>query len=189
MIELNGKRNINNLFIILNVIAIYFNPIKLIPNYYIILLGRLLFGIVCGALNTCFGKILNDTIPDEVTHIYGLSTNAGINFGILLVQILSQVILPSQTDGTFENKHNQTWMILYTFCIVLETLSIILIVAFFKNSSLKDTIKYCSDEEARQEIRKIYRGASDETVADIKKELNDDSEKDTKEDEPQIGIV
>jgi hypothetical protein len=49
-----GDRNLRGLFIIINLLQIFANALKLILNFYPILIGRFIFGFLSGVLNLCF---------------------------------------------------------------------------------------------------------------------------------------
>ena len=66
IIEVN-KLGIRNLIVIFNLISIFANCLKQIASFETIMAARLIWGICTGILNNCLGKILTDTIPNEVS--------------------------------------------------------------------------------------------------------------------------
>ena len=68
-------------------------------NFPCILIGRLIAGGTNGVLLTLMGKIINDSIPNEVMQSYSLVTNCGIGFGIFYSGVVSAIVLPLKEEG------------------------------------------------------------------------------------------
>ena len=78
-------------------------------------------------------------------------------------------MLPLQEDGVEANAANQTWRIVFAFCIPLEVLSILMFCTKYRNPSLKDTINYCDTETANNLIKKFYKITNDKQIETIRK--------------------
>lgn len=61
--DLADKLGLRNTIIWVNFICILFQVLKIIENYWLILVGKLLVGTATGILGFCYGKCLDETIP------------------------------------------------------------------------------------------------------------------------------
>lgn len=81
----NGRRKF---LIIFGIVGIFGTAITLIPNLYIITLGRFLHGISTGVFMTGGPRILDETVPPHLLGTFGTYTNVYANLGLLLVMVL-----------------------------------------------------------------------------------------------------
>ena len=95
------------------------------------------------------GKIITDSIPNEVMQKYSLVTNIGISFGILYVGLIQAIILPLKEDGKEALLANETWRIIWGYPIINQIFFSILIAIFYKNPSLQDEINRENYDEAQ----------------------------------------
>ena len=72
--------------------------------------------------------------------MYGLSINSGLCFGMLAISILSACILPGKEDEYQVILENKSWRIVFGSSIVVELASIIGLLFFFRNPSIKDMV-------------------------------------------------
>jgi MFS family permease len=152
------KYGIRRVLIITNVLNLAFCGLKLIENTHTIIIGRFLHGLGCGILNFCFGKALNDTVPDRVSQGYGMFTNSGICLGIFVSNFIGFWVPALDEDGLLALKNDQNWRIVYGFPMIMQLFSVILIVLFVPEISLKKLLlEDESKEKALVMIRKIYR--------------------------------
>ena len=171
LIVMHGKRNVVNLVYALNLVAICANCLKLILSFPAVIIGRFIFGLATGALNTVLGKILNDSIPNEVSQYYGLSTNSGLNAGILAISAIGAVLVPLSSEGHEALQENTSWRILPLIIISTEVFIIIVVAVFFPHASIKDGLKLDDHTEVDKLIRKIYKFESEEAFAQVKQSL------------------
>ena len=88
----NGRRKA---VIIFDILAIIGSLMSVITNFYVIVIGRLIFGFSAGVLATACPKIVEETIPaNYMDYGYGVSTNIGINV-FVMISLLSGLIIPS----------------------------------------------------------------------------------------------
>ena len=83
--------------------------LKFVPNLYPIVIGGLIHGYCIGVMNICFQKIMNDTIPNEVSQQYGVFANMGINIGIFIINLLQSLICPFVADGIQNIHDDDNW--------------------------------------------------------------------------------
>jgi len=83
----NGRKRIVTLF---NWIGIVGCALSLVPNMYVLCIGRTIYGFASGVMVVAAPKILNETIPSHVLdNGYSCSTNLCLNVFILLSMLLS----------------------------------------------------------------------------------------------------
>ena len=83
--------------LIFDVLGLLGSALSLIPNFYVILLGRLLYGFAAGVLVTACPKIVEETVPSTIMdNGYGISTNLGINLFVMF-SLLGGLIIPSDS--------------------------------------------------------------------------------------------
>jgi len=128
---MNGKNNLSRLFYLFNILSLCFNLLKLILNTYTILLGRLGFGICCGVLNQCLTKFINDTVPFSVAQVYGQAVNVGITLGVTVIAFISTNIIPLEENGKAGLQADENWRIVFSYSIVINVISILLIAIKF----------------------------------------------------------
>lgn len=131
--------------ILFNVLGIGANLLKQIESFESILIGRLIFGIICGIQTQYLVKTVNETIPFEHMQKYGIAMNAGINIGIVLINTLQAGIIPLKDNGKEALKQDNNWRIVFAIPIALEIIVIFSLLVFIRRPSLKNTILNCSN--------------------------------------------
>ena len=154
------KMSLKKMLMLSNFLAIFANIIKIQEHTVTILLGRFLFGVCGGLMNFCFGKALNETIPQEYSQRYGMLVNAGICFGIFVSNLMGLIIPMEDLNDplSFEKlKLDQNWKIVFAIPIFLEVFSLLALPVFIEALSLTNVLQTSKDQEyIRKEIRKIY---------------------------------
>lgn len=80
-----GRRK---LLIIFGIVGIVATTATLIPNLWIIILGRLVFGFCTGIYMTAGPRMLDECIPTHLLGSFGVYTNIYANFGVMLCLVL-----------------------------------------------------------------------------------------------------
>ena len=80
-----GRRK---LLIIFGIVGIVATTVTLIPNLWIIILGRLVFGFCTGIYMTAGPRMLDECIPTHLLGSFGVYTNIYANFGVMLCLVL-----------------------------------------------------------------------------------------------------
>ena len=84
---LNDGRRIA--MISMNIIGICGSLMSVIPNYFVLLIGRFLYCFSSGVLISAVPRIIEETIPfDKYDLGFGASTNLAIDFLILIYTII-----------------------------------------------------------------------------------------------------
>jgi MFS family permease len=142
------KMSLKNMLLLSNFLAIFANVIKIQEFTSTILLGRFLFGLCAGLMNFCFGKALNETIPQEFSQKYGMLVNAGICFGIFVSNLMGLFIpIENSNDPLSLEKmqKDQNWRIVFGTSIFLEVFSLVAIPVMIKEMSLKNLLQTSLD--------------------------------------------
>lgn len=113
----------------------------LIQNMPLIIIGKVLKSIPSGVLNVMYSKCLNSTIPVQFSQAYGVATNAGICFGLFLVNLLQSLIIPEVTDGLEALSNDQNWRIVYGGSLVLNIVPLLIVAFRFPQISLQSMIE------------------------------------------------
>jgi len=103
--------------------------------------------------------------------VYGQSVNLGITFGVTSIALISTNIIPLEENGKAGLLADENWRIVFSYSILLNVISILLIAIKFQNPSLKDYIRDKSDEIAIKELGKIYTVEKSEDLLAIKKKI------------------
>lgn len=138
-----SKISLRNLILVANGFGILSNLIKIQEYTPTILLGRFLVGLSGGLMNFCYGKALNETVPQEHSQTYGMLVNAGICGGIFLSGLMGLFIpLEDKNDSTSieKMKNDQNWKIVWSIPIMMQVFSLVVVPVFFKSLSLKNVI-------------------------------------------------
>ena len=101
IIQVSKSKNISlkRLLFYVNSVGLVANCIKLIENFPIILITRLIFGLVGGTSNVLLSKFITETVPVETLQIYGQAINSSFCLGIAISATLSLLILPAPDDS------------------------------------------------------------------------------------------
>ena len=127
-----------------NALAIISNSIKLIETFPTLVLGRLLFGVFTGIQQLCLSKILNETVPVQAIQIYGQFINGGLGFGCFLANLFGFIIPiedPNDTSSLVLLREDKNWRIVYSFSIVMEVLTLLLVPCLYETLTLKSVAK------------------------------------------------
>lgn len=91
--------SIRNLHIFLPLIRVLANGVKLLRGFEFVMCGRFLSGLTTGILCFLLPKCQSSVVPPNLFYIYGLASNSGVGFGLLLIGFLAAVLVPIQADG------------------------------------------------------------------------------------------
>ena len=86
------KVGLKRSIILFNLFSLIGTCLKLVENYPVILIGRLIYGVAGGVLVFGMGKALNDTVPPEYAGIYGSMVNAGFCISISISNALAMLV-------------------------------------------------------------------------------------------------
>jgi len=83
----NGRRTA---FLIFPLVAIIGSIMSVIDNYFVMIVGKILFGVGAGVCITVAPRVLEETIPHEYFDKYGFGamTNVGVDIMILVNTIM-----------------------------------------------------------------------------------------------------
>ena len=92
------QRGRRPLVIISNILAIVFSGLSIVPNTWVIAVGRLGYGLSAGFIISATPKILEETVPAHLLDKgFGTSTNLIINAAIMGATLLA-IGNPDQED-------------------------------------------------------------------------------------------
>jgi facilitated trehalose transporter len=99
--------------IIFNVFAAISVTLTMFLNLPMIILGRYLFGFCCGVFSVAGPKMLDETVPIQLSSTFGTATNTFLSGGIMIALLLG-VGLPAGDDIEGQ-KEDKFWRVLYGF--------------------------------------------------------------------------
>jgi MFS family permease len=113
-----GRRKTILIFNLVSAISVVLSLVLSIPA---ILIGKLVFGVCAGILNTACPKYIDETVPIDLIGFYGTSTNIFVCLGIGAAQFIGSG-LPDETD-TKAMEEDEFWRVVYgvplVSCLVL----------------------------------------------------------------------
>ena len=134
----------------------------IIVNIFSICIGKFFFGLTAGSLIVASSIYLNETVPVEHASTFGFTTNFGVIIGIMTC-LLMGAGLPDPNDDPQAAKDNTYWMVISLFPAGIGALNLLLWLCFFKLESLKCCLaSENGEDEARQNVRKIYKAENEE---------------------------
>lgn len=145
-----GRRRAVLIFDLLGIVG---SCLSIISNFYVILIGRLVYGFAAGVLVTACPKIVEETVPSELMDYgFGISTNIGINL-FVMISLLSGLIIPSDQA---ELLTSQNWKIIYLIPVPLLIIAFLLQLVVYKNDSVQYHVEHGQKDQAISILEKIY---------------------------------
>ena len=80
-----------------NLVALVGGALQLMMNFYMILAGKIVYGMSAGVLITACALYLSETLPPEKVGSHGFAVNLGVTLGISLVLALGPFV-PTGSD-------------------------------------------------------------------------------------------
>jgi MFS family permease len=134
----NGRRKF---LIIFGIIGIIGTAITLVPNLYMIVIGRFIHGTCTGVFMTGGPRILDETVPPHLLGTFGTYTNVYANLGLLIVMGLG-LGLPEKPQDTsnitemdqwkLKLKDDEFWRVIYGFPILTLGVGVTLLMTYFR---------------------------------------------------------
>ena len=159
--------------IIFNVFSALATLLTMFLNYPLIVIGRFLFGFCCGVFSVAGPKMLDETVPIQLSSSFGTATNTFLSGGIMVALLLGaglpdQDDIPAQIDDGF-------WRVIYGFPFACQVITILMFMTCFREDSITYNISTNNDADALALIKKVY--ASHEDPEEILTSLKGKSEK------------
>lgn len=153
--------------IIMNIVGIVGSLMSVYPNYFVLIGGRVLYGMSAGVLIAAVPRILEETIPEEKFDLgFGAVTNIAID---VLVIINSVIVMfmpkpinmnskppPTQQDIDKNNNDLQTsqlWKLLYLVPVPLLSISLFISICCFRNETVGYLVSKGKKEQAKKAIK------------------------------------
>ena len=124
-------RRIN--IIIFNIIAILGSCMSIVTNFWVLMVGRFLFGFSSGVFLCATPKVIEETIP---THLqdYGFSTSTNMMINVFIaITMFMGVGMPEENE---ELKTTYYWKFIYLSPIPILVFVLILTFFVFKHDSV-----------------------------------------------------
>ena len=142
--------------ILFNIIGIGACICSVFENYYIMLGGKIVFGVAAGVLVTIGPRVIQETVPAQ--HFdkgFGAMTNVGIDILVLAntVLIMTMPKLDKKKNNKEELEKNQTWKIVYLIPIPLFAMSLLLMLMCVRHESVGHLISKGKKEAAIKALR------------------------------------
>ena len=142
-------------------------------NLPMIIIGRYFFGFCCGVFSVAGPKMLDETVPIQLSSSFGTATNTFLSAGIMFALLLGAG-LPNDDDVEGQ-KEDKFWRVLYGFPYICQATTILMFMTCFREDSITYSISQGKDEDALSLIKKVY--ANHEDHDEILKSLKGKSEK------------
>lgn len=159
--------------IIFNVFAAVATALTMFLNIYMIVIGRFFFGFCCGVFSVAGPKMLDETVPIQLSSSFGTATNTFLSGGIMVALLLGAG-LPEQDDiqGQIDDGF---WRVIYGFPFACQAITILMFLTLFREDSITYSISTDNDADALSLIKKVY--ASHEDHQEVLAALKGKSEK------------
>jgi MFS family permease len=117
---------------VFEVVAIAGSLICQILSVTTLCLGRFICGISGGVLSVVMSKSIYESVPEELSGMYGTLTNVFIAFGIMLTT-LTGLVLPINREDFADD---EMWRFVYACPIFIAVAQILLFLFVFKNEPI-----------------------------------------------------
>lgn len=116
----NGRKRMITIFTFVQVIG---SVLAMIPNTWVIMVGRFIYGFCSGIFAVAGPKILNETVPAHLLDFgFGCSTNIVINLFVLISMLLG-IGMPTDQDKLATTHY---WQVVYGVPLILNVIQLIL---------------------------------------------------------------
>ena len=134
-------------------------------NFYVILAGRLLFGLYAGLSCVIIPKYMIETVPIHLFDVFGPLFNVFCGCGLLAAYSIGG-ILPDN-DDTEALEKTELWRIIYFyFPLTLFLISVVGFLTILREDSIKNLIITGKHAEARVHLCKVYKHCKMDTNVD-----------------------
>lgn len=137
---------------IVQLIAFVGGLLTMITTVPTICIGRFLYGVTAGHANIIMSKSLDETVPKEVFHLFGILTNAIINVGLMFTWFLG-ALLPTEEE---DYKDDNMWRIIFLMPCLIAVVQIVLFLTVFKQEPIGFCIANDREDEAKVLMKRIY---------------------------------
>ena len=141
--------------LIFNCVGILAVGMTLILNVYSICIGRLLFGFCGGVFGVALPRMIEETVPSQLTGPFGIVTNLSVNTGGL-VAILMGAGLPDPDSDPVGAKETNYWRVIFGLPWVFQAFTIPALLLFLRHDSIKFLMDQSKDKEALVMVKKVY---------------------------------
>lgn len=154
--------------IVFNVFSAIATALTMFLNYPAIVIGRFFFGFCCGVFSVAGPKMLDETVPIQLSSSFGTATNTFLSGGIMVALLLGAG-LPDDSD--FEGQVDDGfWRVIYGFPLICNVITILMFLTCFREDSITYSISTDNDADALSLIKKVYAAHEDpdEILASLK---------------------
>ena len=121
--------------------------LSVVPNTYVIIAGRFIFGAASGINVVACPKIMEETVPHHLMDYgFGTSTAIGINFQTMITLLFSY-FMPGPTE-TSALATSEVWRVLFLYPGILMSMAIILNLLIFRYDSVEYHVEHAEKEKA-----------------------------------------
>ena len=138
-------------------IGIVGSLVCLYENFYVIILGKMIYGFSVGLIAIGMPRVMEETVPGAMVGFYGGLYCLSFAAATLLAYMMA-IFLPSDTD-TEALKETNMVQVVFGLPIVFYIIQLILHFTYFKQDTPKFLLLTDRKELAKLEIGMIYEGA------------------------------
>lgn len=117
---------------VFNIIAIIGSLICQVLTVPTLCIGRFLCGIAGGVLNVVLTKSIYETVPSELSGLYGNFTNLFICGGIMLVTLCGLILPTDKADFVSD----ESWRFIYAMPIVFSIVQMLLFLIVYRSDPI-----------------------------------------------------
>ena len=121
--------------------------------------GRFFVGLGGGTANVVFGKMITETLPEELASKFLMAHNGSFCVGFVVVFGLG-ALLPDPEDVE-AMKDDQMWRVIYLVPFFVGVIEILLIIFVYKYEPIAFCIMTGRDDEGKAHMAKVYRKKDD----------------------------
>lgn len=129
--------------------------IEMIDNFWVISVGRLIYGFACGIYAPCIGRYIEEMLPAHLLpQLFPIYT-CGMAASAILV-MMAAIILPNVADEIAVKQSEAAWRIFLGFPLLLYGITTLGILFLIKHEPPKFLINNGREREALEAIHAIY---------------------------------
>lgn len=149
--------------IIFNIVGILGCFLSVQDEYFVMMLGKLFFGMGAGVLIAVAPRILEETVPSTLIDSgFGAMTNVGVD-AVSLTSTIFIMFMPRAggKDSAKEMKDSKLYKLLYLLPVPMFATSFLLNIMCFRRETMGYYIHKKDKENSIRAIRQIYMGETD----------------------------
>jgi MFS family permease len=106
--------------------------LTLISEFWVLCLGRFIYGLAVGGFSVFCPKYIAETAPVEIKGPAGALSQVGITFGILVAFTIGLGIGDVDSDSIDSFEIQYYWYIVFGIPLVIAAVQVLLLLTFFK---------------------------------------------------------